>query len=299
VNAIRWSDDDRYFGPITYAKERYSRIAILLGSGDDDDYPGCRLRISAGRYTVILALPPIIKPWRRKVYPGAAWDAATVARLGRDWYYDTHKREYGFSYSEGFLQLRLGRQTHDSSTTQDGGYFLPWTQWRHIRHSLYDLRGEHFWTYPERKRGELGSPGYRNKWTVEKAIEDACPSSTFAFNDYDGEELTATTRIEEREWSFGEGWFKWLSLFRSNKIRRSLDLRFSGETGKRKGSWKGGTIGTGIDMLPGELHESAFRRYCAENNMTFLASADTHPKDGDVEQAPLVSGAVPKADAQP
>jgi hypothetical protein len=28
-----------------------------------------------------------------------------------------------------------------------------------------------------------------------------------------------------------------------------------------------------------------------------LASADTHPKDGDVEQAPLVSGAVPKADA--
>jgi hypothetical protein len=29
------------------------------------------------------------------------------------------------------------------------------------------------------------------------------------------------------------------------------------------------------------------------------ASADTHPKDGDVQQAPLVSGAVPKADAQP
>jgi hypothetical protein len=28
------------------------------------------------------------------------------------------------------------------------------------------------------------------------------------------------------------------------------------------------------------------------------ASADTHPKDGDVQQAPLVSGAVPKADAQ-
>jgi hypothetical protein len=28
------------------------------------------------------------------------------------------------------------------------------------------------------------------------------------------------------------------------------------------------------------------------------ASVDTHPKDGDVEQAPLVSGAVPKADAQ-
>ena len=46
------------------------------------------------------------------------------------------------------------------------------------------------------------------------------------------------------------------------KIRRSLDLEFSGETGPEKGSWKGGTVGTGIEMLPGELHEAAFRRYC-------------------------------------
>jgi hypothetical protein len=33
--------------------------------------------------------------------------------------------------------------------------------------------------------------------------------------------------------------------------------------------------------------------------MLIGASCDTHPKDGDVQQAPLVSGAVPKADAQP
>ena len=30
-----------------------------------------------------------------------------------------------------------------------------------------------------------------------------------------------------------------------------------------------------------------------------LASADTHPKGGDVKQAPLVSGAVAEPDAQP
>jgi hypothetical protein len=29
-------------------------------------------------------------------------------------------------------------------------------------------------------------------------------------------------------------------------------------------------MGTGIDMLPDELHEAAFRRYCAKNNMTFM-----------------------------
>ena len=42
------------------------------------------------------------------------------------------------------------------------------------------------------------------------------------------------------------------------------------ETGSKKGSWKGGTIGHGIDMLPGELHEGAFRRYCLAHKMKFI-----------------------------
>lgn len=37
------------------------------------------------------------------------------------------------------------------------------------------------------------------------------------------------------------GWFKWLSWFGRPKIRRSLDIQFSSETGPEKGSWKGGT----------------------------------------------------------
>jgi hypothetical protein len=86
--------------------------------------------------------------------------------------------------------------------------------------------------------------------------------------------LSAKTRIEEREWRYGRGWFKWLSWFRQPKVWRALDIDFSGETGEEKGSWKGGTMGTSIGMLPGELHESAFRRYCAEHNMTFIGSAE-------------------------
>ncbi|ACL57600.1 hypothetical protein [Methylobacterium nodulans] len=264
---IRWSDNDRYFGPFTYARaERgYRPLAIVLGSGDDDDYPGCRLRVSGFGHTLILALPAIIKPWRRKVY-AQTWDAATIERLGRDWYWDSHERQYGVSVSDGFLQVFLGAQTHDSTTTQSWSCFLPWTQWRHARSSFYGLEGEHFWTEPPRRGNLLGAGGW---WAARHAAEEACPSRTFAFTDFDGEALTARTRIEEREWHFGTGWFKWLSLFRRPKIRRSLDIRFSGETGQRKGSWKGGTIGHSIDMLPGELHEAAFRRYCTENNMSF------------------------------
>ncbi|MGE3247484.1 MAG: hypothetical protein AB7F96_22255 [Beijerinckiaceae bacterium] len=31
-----------------------------------------------------------------------------------------------------------------------------------------------------------------------------------------------------------------------------------------------GTVGHSIEMEPGEIHEAAFRRYCAKNNLTFV-----------------------------
>ncbi len=259
---IRWSDRDHFVGPFTFCLSDYKRLAFVFGSGDGDDYPGCRLRVSVGSFTGILALPPILRPWREKVE--ARWDAETIKRLGRDWYWNCYEREYGFSYSEGFLQVFLGRQTHDSSTTQSWSKHLPWSQWRHVRHSLYGLTGEHYADAPTRMR--LGDGHADTWWTTQ----ENCPSRSFAFADYDGEQLTAKTRIEEREWRFGDGWFKWLSVFRKPKIVRSLDITFSGETGKRKGSWKGGTIGHSIQMQSGEFHESAFRRYCAEHSMTFV-----------------------------
>ena len=269
TNRIRWSDNDQYFGPFTYAHDKrrtWRPLAAVLDSGGDDDYPGCSLRLSAFGHTLIVALPPIIKPWRRKVF-AKSWDEATIARLGRNWYWDTYKRSYGFTISEGHLNINLGRQTYDSSTEQSWGCFLPWTQWRHVRHSFYGLRGEHIATLPDTGKSYLGDPG---RWERERAIADATPTVSFEFDDFDGERIAAATKIEEREWHFGTGWFKWLSLFRNPKISRCLDLCFSSETGRRKGSWKGGTLGHAIEMLPDELHEAAFRRYCAENNMTFI-----------------------------
>ena len=261
MKAIRWSANDRYFGPFTYAAGGYTRFAVILGSGDDADYPGCRLRISAFNRTLILALPPIIKPWRKWV-DTSRYEWSQNQNGG---YWATGEREYGFTYSEGHLSVALGRVTNDSSTEQRWGCFLPWTQWRHVRHSLYDRDGHLFAHMPQGRFLDTRDESAR--------LDEACPTISFAFADFDGEQLIATTRIEEREWRFGTGYFKWLSLFRRPKICRSLGIYFSGETGTRKGSWKGGTIGHSIDMLPGELHEAAFRRYCAEHDMTFGGAA--------------------------
>lgn len=270
MRAIRWGDNDHYFGPFTYAvSPTYRTWAIVLKSrGDDDVESGqCSLRLSAGSHSILIVLPHIIKPWREKVYPGpSSWGPEVVARLGRDWYWKIDPRQYGFSYGDGFLQIKYGRTTHDSSTDQSKGYFLPWTQWRHVRQSFYGLAGEHIATAPETISYILDGG---QSWEIAREMQESCPKVVLAFEDFDGEHLTVTTHIEEREWRFGTGWFKWLSLFRKPKISRSLSLSFSGETGRRKGSWKGGTIGHSIEMLPGEMHGSAFKRYCQEHDMKF------------------------------
>lgn len=256
TRALRWGDQDRYFGPFTWSySSTYPHWAVVLRSRGEEGGDGgrCSLRLSARKATLIIALPNIVRPWREKVFPN--WDAATVERFGRDWYWRVDPRRYGFSLNDGHLSVYFGRETHDSSTDQNWGCFLPWTQWRHVRHSLYRLDGAHFWTEPK-------GAGWDAYW----GAKEACPRAAFAFDDFDGQRLTATTRIEEREWHFGTGWFKWLSWFRRPKISRSLDIEFSDETGRDKGSWKGGVIGTSIEMLPGELHEAAFRRFCAEEH---------------------------------
>lgn len=54
--------------------------------------------------------------------------------------------------------------------------------------------------------------------------------------------------VLRRRW----GWWKW--------IKESIDVEFSDEVGERTGSWKGGTIGCGYDLRPGETLLECLRR---------------------------------------
>lgn len=251
----RLTSNDSTFGPLTLGERSKSwrPWGAHLDSGDGDEYAGCSLNVQVSGWWLRINLPPLIKPWRQWVdTSGYAWASE------RGGYWDSHARRYGFTLSEGFLQVFLGPQTHDSTTTRSWNTHLPWTQWRHVRFSLYGLRGEHFWTEPSGRQVPKG-----DAWRIQQEKRDECPKAVFEVEDYDGARILATTRIEEREWRAGEGWFKWLSWFRAPKIKRSLDISFNHEVGYEKGSWKGGLMGTGIELEPGELHESAMRRFCA------------------------------------
>lgn len=275
----RYSGYDKHLWPFTLSKHKGSSwrpLGVVLDSGAREGGRGdCHIAFSALGWTIICELPPIISDYCVR-HEATSWSAETIARMGRSWYIERFPREYGFRFSDGSLHTYFGPQTHDSRTTKSRVFFLPWREWRFIRLSHYDLKGNHFHTEFQRTR---------NDWTASEAVRKACPKASFEFDDYDGQRIVATTYIEEREWHFGTGWCKWLSWFRKPKISRDLKIEFSNEVGPEKGSWKGGTVGHAIEMLPGELHEAAFKRYCEQEHrskyrrfrITYVGPVDQKP----------------------
>ena len=139
----QWTGNDNTFGPFAIGKNRkkdgWNPVGVTLESGDDDDRCGCVLRVHSYWWTISIDMPSwVLRPWRRKVI-ATTWNAETVARMGRDWYWEVNPREYGFYYSDKTLHLHYGPQTFDSSTTKSKCYFIPWLDWTFIRHSFYDL----------------------------------------------------------------------------------------------------------------------------------------------------------------
>ena len=228
---------------------REFRLGIHIGSGriDDGGRSGpCYIHAQAGRFYCNLPIPRLVWPWiEKRDSPHGVW-------------FQTYERRYGWYVFGNHFNVYLGRVTGDSITEQRWSCFLPFADWRFIRHTIYNPDG----TIAYEHIGRGGS-----SYEASKAV----PKQRFSFRDYDGEMIEAQTYVEEREWRFGTGWFKWLSAFRRPRIRRSMNIGFSAEVGPKKGSWKGGTRGHGIDLrTPDETQTQAFVRYCLQNNLTFI-----------------------------
>lgn len=92
---------------------------------------------------------------------------------------------------------------------------------------------------------------YKDEWKEKQA------SWNYNYTDsYDGSIIPTTIYVEEREWR--PKWLEWTKLFA--ETRRTIDVDFSEEVGKRKGSWKGGTVGCSYTLLPNESPLDCLKR---------------------------------------
>lgn len=253
----RLTDNDKKFGPITYAKSNWNPIRAVWSSGGGDERDERNsLTVYAFGYVARIWLPKILKPYAIR-HKARYWDEATIKRMGRDWYDEFFPREYGFCINDGHLSIYYGPQTHDSITTKHWGKFLPWKQLRQVRMEYLDLRGEAFW---EQIGEQKGIEAFNEMYKVKETI----PKAHYLLRDYDGTPVTATVHLEQRVYRKGEGWFKWLGwLYRPEVVRRA-DISFNGETGPEKGSWKGGTMGISMPIDSCDLHIDAIKKYCAK-----------------------------------
>lgn len=123
-------------------------------------------------------------------------------------------------------------------------WWYPWT-WSHYRHSLLKPDG--------------------SLWHTLEGIYDygALPTSlkeqhryNYLMHDGTVQTCTATVNGEEREWRLKcASWLPWPRM-----IKRTINVQFSEEMGPRRGSWKGGVVGTGHEWRKNETMQQALRR---------------------------------------
>ena len=114
----------------------------------------------------------------------------------------------------------------------------------------------------------ISNDPYDNYSDVQVRPDDVI--AVFKFKDpCDQKSIMAMGYIDEREWIRGK--WPWLRAVLKyvpgcRFIRRQMELTFNQEVGARKGSWKGGTIAVGIDMLPGETGNECVMRLISQSS---------------------------------
>lgn len=151
--------------------------------------------------------------------------------------YDPHEimESWGFCLFERSIHLRWGRHCKI--------VHLPW-EFEHLKCEV--MRPDGSWV-PYVASYEDKEPDGR--WEGNYAYSYRLRSGELQV-------VSAKVYVERREWRWR--WLMWCPW--PAMKRQSIDVAFSDEVGEQRGSWKGGTLGCGYDMLPGELPIQTLRR---------------------------------------
>lgn len=211
-------------------KSKY--IIFYFGRSFDISFELCgyfdnRPRINLGLFFFNLAL---ILPFRNK------------------WTDECDPPKWGIGYFNQTFWIYRGGKGNMNGGNKWWTFHMPWgLEW--VRTS--NLRKDGTWEHEfkgDRKNF------YEDKW--REIIWNETYPYKYTLNSGEVQKRKATVKVEEREWR--RKWLKWTTAF--NKVIRSIDINFSDEVGERTGSWKGGTIGCGYDLLPNETPLECLRR---------------------------------------
>lgn len=139
-------------------------------------------------------------------------------------------------------------------TGDEGKYiYYPWSyKWHRTSYLLKNGN----WIHESKKHPipDRWDDSFKEKlWSEVYPYTNVCESGTI-------DNVNALVRVEERQWRM-----RWLPFIR--RTEKTIDVNFSSEVGRGKGSWKGGVVGCGWVMKKGESPLDALRRM--EKERTF------------------------------
>lgn len=153
---------------------------------------------------------------------------------------------YGISIHGNTLWIHLGGEMDKEWNQCKDRYIawnLPFFHWEFDYHQFLDSNGN--WI----------QGGWENR---DQAHIEEHPY-TYVLNSGEVQDRIANCCVERRQWH--RKWFPFLKM-----VHTTIDINFDKEVGERSGSWKGGTIGCGWDLLEGETTEQGLRRMEKERN---------------------------------
>jgi len=201
---------------------------IHLHGNDDDDKSNRMLFIKFWRFTAVIPMGIVDNAYPFCDEP--QWSA--------------------YFHSECDVVLRCGQRS-----------FYPRLPWQLEWHRTSKMMADGSW-FHETRAGNLAMKGagidawrFNEREVEGKEWRTEYPY-TYTLESGDVQRRTASVKINEMEWRRRA--LMWTGI--GAKVVRSIEVNFSDEVGERSGSWKGGCIGCGYEMHPGEDPESTLRR---------------------------------------
>jgi len=154
---------------------------------------------------------------------------------------ETMETAYGFSFCNDALHINWGNKTKL--------FYYPWAWDFHKRWEMCEKDGCSVWVEFPKQCG-LSGPNYGDLATKE--------TFDYQYTRRSGEvqKRKATVAVDRMEWRWK--CLKWLPFPR--KVSTSIWVNFDDEVGERSGSWKGGVMGCGEEMRPGESPWETLKR---------------------------------------
>lgn len=164
------------------------------------------------------------------------------------WTSECDPPEWGLAYHGSTFWIYRGGKGNMNGGNKWWTMYAPWS-WQWVRTSY--LRKDGSWEHEFKgDKRMLHRDQWKDLWWTETY------PYTYVLKSGEVQHRTATVKVEEREWRWH--WLKWLGF--PKRISTTIGVEFNDEVGERTGSWKGGTLGCGYELLKGESPLNCLRR---------------------------------------